>query len=205
LTSHVKREKLRFIQSVWKVWPVTVEDAWKQMQGTPVVDPAAPHYRYADILRAVALRHGAIGEGLQTFKSRLKHFQRIGLVPSSPGKGQKIKYTAVDAIKWAVCFELAALGMAPEHIKTVIAKCGDQIFSAFRGPLDDSGDDLIFAVGADFLPYRPGGVQGVSSGVRPKSKVSSWIFDEAELRRAIVINLTTMKRDIGKALDIEWR
>jgi hypothetical protein len=47
------------------------------------------------------------------FRGRIKHFQRLGIVPSSPGKGRKIAYERKDIYAWALCLEFAEFGMDP--------------------------------------------------------------------------------------------
>src|SRR5206468_9926217 len=80
-------------------------------------------FAYAEIETALALLHGVPDNVRGTFKSRLKHFQRIGVVPSSPGKAQKIEYRIGDAARWAVCFEFAELGIPPYQIKFLLRWC----------------------------------------------------------------------------------
>ncbi len=141
----------------------------------------------------------------------LKHFQRIGLVPSSPGKGQKIEYKIVDAITWALCFEFAELGLPPDQIKALIRLCGRKLFESFEGPLQ--GEDQIFVLRGNFLEWhlnpegrqRIGGEGETTFGTIPMSQLCDMIFQKKPFPRVLMINLTHLKRELGKALDVDWR
>ena len=49
-------------------------------------------YTYAQVEAALAATHRVRPSSLGAFRGRIKHFQRLGLVPESPGKGRKISY-----------------------------------------------------------------------------------------------------------------
>jgi hypothetical protein len=168
-------------------------------------------FNYSQLEAAIASMHNVPAKALKTFKSRLKHFQRIGLVPSSPGKGQKIEYKIVDAITWALCFEFAELGLPPDQIKALIRLCGRKLFESFEGPLQ--GEDQIFVLRGNFLEWHlnPEGRQGIGGegettfGTIPMSQLCDMIFQKKPFPRVLMINLTHLKRELGKALDVDWR
>jgi len=167
-------------------------------------------FKYGQLEVAIASLHNVPAKALGTFKSRLKHFQRIGLVPASPGKGQKIAYRVGDAITWALCFELAELGLPPEQIRMLIRAHGQALYYSFQGPLPD--EDQILVIEGNFLGWHlnaegeePTGEGKTSFGTIPISQVAEWVFQTAKLPRVLLLNVTHLKRELGNALGIEWR
>ena len=166
-------------------------------------------FKYAELETAIASLHNVSPSAMKTLRGRVRHFQRIGLVPSSPGKGQKLQYRVADAIVWAVCFELAELGLPPEQIKDVIRLCSHEFFRSFRGPIQS--EDLIFILRGNFLEWHlnddshsVSGTGRTSFGLIPVSKVCDQVFIKAKITRVLLINMTSLKRELGKALEIEW-
>jgi hypothetical protein len=49
-------------------------------------------YTYSQVESALARVHHIPDSSLGSFRGRIKHFQRIGIVPQSSGKGKKISY-----------------------------------------------------------------------------------------------------------------
>ena len=80
-------------------------------------------FKYSEVESAIAAIHNVSPAALKMFRSRIKNFQRIGMVSFSPGKGQKIDYKIIDVIRWALCFEFAELGLPPDQIKLIIRIC----------------------------------------------------------------------------------
>jgi hypothetical protein len=173
-------------------------------------------FKYSHLEAAIASIHNVPERALKTFKSRLKHFQRIGLVPSSPGRGQKIEYKIVDAIRWALCFEFAELGLPPDQIKLIIRICEQPLLEPFAGPLQ--AEDWIFFMRGGILEWHLNaaieraegaivvGPLPAACGARPASKISE-IFSlkgRPLFARALMINLTHLKRELGKALGVDW-
>ncbi|HEY8008311.1 MAG TPA: hypothetical protein VIE66_16285 [Methylocella sp.] len=162
-------------------------------------------FKYSQIESAIAAVHGVSSDAMDTFRGRVKHFQRIGIVPSSPGKGQRIIYTVDDALRWAICFEFAEVGIPPAEIKSLISTCGRSLFKSFGGPIQ--GEDEIFYLRGEFLQWHlnkeTGDLLGRTTfGVIPISRLGEMI--NSDLTRLILINLTRLKREFGRALDIEW-
>jgi hypothetical protein len=75
---------------------------------------------YARVEAALAKVHDIPHEAMGALRGRIKHFQRLGIVPSSPGKGKKITYNVEDIYRWALCLELAQFGMDPTVIKRLV-------------------------------------------------------------------------------------
>ena len=77
-------------------------------------------FTYSQVETALAKTFAIRNEALGAFRGRIKHFQRLGLVPSSPGKGRKISYEREDIYKWAIGLEFAEFGVDPSLIKNFI-------------------------------------------------------------------------------------
>jgi hypothetical protein len=74
-------------------------------------------FTYSQVERALATVHEISPSAMGAFRGRIKHFQRLGLVPSSPGKGRKVSYRLEDVYMWALCLELQEFGVDPAIIK----------------------------------------------------------------------------------------
>jgi hypothetical protein len=72
---------------------------------------------YANVEDTLALIHGIKSKDRGAFRARIKHIQRIGIVPSSPGKGRKIDYAIEDIFKWAFCLQLIEFSIDPILVK----------------------------------------------------------------------------------------
>ena len=165
-------------------------------------------FSYPQLEAAMRQLHNVPSERSGTFKARIRNFQRIGLIPSAPGKGQRIDYSIVDAITWALCFEFAEVGLLPENIKAIFSLCGATLFYPFGGPIQN--EDQILVLRGNFLEWylNAGGAQlgegQTTFGIIPVSQLSEMVFTKAKVPRAIMINLTDLKRKLGGTLKIEW-
>jgi hypothetical protein len=72
-------------------------------------------FSYSQVERALAETFG-IPDRMGSLRGRLKHLQRLGLSPDSPGKGRRISYRKQDAFKWAVALALSEFGIDPTII-----------------------------------------------------------------------------------------
>ena len=64
--------------------------------------------------------HGFVERKKGAFRARLIHFQRLKIVPISPGKGRRIAYRREDIFRWAIALEFAEFGMDPTEIKKIL-------------------------------------------------------------------------------------
>jgi hypothetical protein len=174
--------------------------------------------RYGEIEKAIASMHGVTKESSGIFRGRLRHFQKLGIVPSSPGRGAKIDYHRKAVVDWAIAFELAELGIAPELIKFCIQMYSMTIYAFFESP-SASDEDMLFCFDASFLTahlkMKSGMFDSMLSGREPLSmpemepvamsvsKLPSF-FNDPHVRRVSAINLSRLKSELGKALGIEW-
>jgi hypothetical protein len=77
---------------------------------------------YSQVEEALANAFSILPEAMGAFRGRINHLRRLGLVPSSPGKGQRISYDREHIYKWAIGLELAEFGVDPGLIKFIIEK-----------------------------------------------------------------------------------
>jgi hypothetical protein len=193
---------------------------WKNEEGGAVV-------RYGEIEKAIASLHGVTEQSSGVFRGRLRHFQKLGIVPSSPGRGAKIDYDLKAAVDWAVAFELAELGIQPELIRFLIQVYGAAIFDFFENKFRlfpesaDSHEDILFCFDAAFLTIHMNPKSGIfdltrtdlmergmfdyraTAALKPLSELPSFYADP-RVRRASTLDLTRLKRDLGTALGIDW-
>lgn len=77
-------------------------------------------FRYAVVEQALMSVHGFLERKRGAFRARLIHFQRLRIVPASPGKGRRIAYRREDIFRWAIALEFAEFGMDPTEIKKIL-------------------------------------------------------------------------------------
>jgi hypothetical protein len=171
-------------------------------------------YSYGQVESALARVHGISPSAIGAFRARIKHFQKIGIVTSSPGKGRRIDYSLHDVFLWGFGLELAEFGIDPLVIKRAIFSGGlEGLFSVFDQKI--KGDIFFF-----FHPTILRG--GFPAPVSVRSKYNPWgdfnwlwgIFAEKELSkldkadalagafdaRLGTINISRMRRNIETAL-----
>jgi hypothetical protein len=164
-------------------------------------------YTYGQVERALAELHGIPPErAAGKLRSRLKHFSRIGLTPSRPGKGQKLLYTPMDCARWAVCLEFAQLETPPERVKQILGNYGASILKSFAGPMLE--EDVIFWGEANFFAEAVTGKRESHFGFVEASQVADLLKGTEVPRpvnRLIALNLTHIKRELSKTLGIDWK
>ncbi len=109
-------------------------------------------FRYADIERAIAQMNEIPPEAMASFRGRVRNFQRIGLVKRSSGVGQKVEWTADDAVYLAAIFELSQAGIPPSTIKAILGKHPDFLWWFPAAEADDS-DRFLFVGGSLMKPF----------------------------------------------------
>jgi hypothetical protein len=77
-------------------------------------------YTYSIVERALAKAFSIDPASMGAFRGRIQHFRKLGMVPSSPGRGRKISYERDHVYKWALGLEFAEFGMDPILIKFFI-------------------------------------------------------------------------------------
>jgi hypothetical protein len=163
-------------------------------------------YTYGQVERALAQLHGIPPErAAGKLRSRLKHFSRIGLTPSRPGKGQKLLYTPMDCARWATCIAFAELETPPERVRQLLANYGSSILKSFAGPMPE--EDVFFYGEANFFAEAVTGKRESFFGFMEASHAVDLLKGtdaHRPINRLIAINLTNIKRELAKALGIDW-
>jgi hypothetical protein len=77
-------------------------------------------FGYAVVEDTLMAVHGFVEQRRGAFRARLIHFQRLEILPVSPGKGRRIAYRREDIFRWAVALEFAQFGMDPTEIKIIL-------------------------------------------------------------------------------------
>lgn len=91
-----------------------------QFQGEAAIVTEPETFRYAVVEQALMSVHGFLERKRGAFRARLIHFQRLRIVPTSPGKGRRIAYRREDIFRWAIALEFAEFGMDPTEIKKIL-------------------------------------------------------------------------------------
>jgi hypothetical protein len=79
-------------------------------------------YSYAAVEVALARIYGAEAarRTTTTFRARLKHFRKLGVPVTNPGRGTRLQYTASDVFQLLVCLELSEFGFDPNLIVKLV-------------------------------------------------------------------------------------
>ncbi len=168
-------------------------------------------YRYGDVEAALAAIHDIPEAGMGAFKGRLIHFQRIGLGPGNPGRGKKIEYTLEDVLTWAFCLELSEFGVDPKQIQAIYQWSSLAINIGLYGKSE--GDDVFFIVTPNIMSHALNGTAHeapISNLAVSADQVHEQMIvvraskvDVAKIGRAMVINLSRLRRLVLGRLDIE--
>jgi hypothetical protein len=132
-------------------------------------------YSYAQVERALGTLFGAPASAQGSFRGRVRHFQRIGLIEVTPGKGRRIAYTFDQAAEWMVALFLAEFGIDPIVIVKSIQGERTQLRDWVAEAIDaeaPGGDEV-------FLAARPALMSGAWA-----SKRSAGVLRFGKFRRA---------------------
>lgn len=161
-------------------------------------------FTYGQVEAALAKLHRVDDRALGAFRGRIKHFQRLGIVPSSPGRGKKISYEMEHVIIWAFCLELSEFGIDPTIIKRFIAVLGYAIIDAFENASHYTSD-RYFAFYPNIMSNWFNSEEGPFGTIRTDCFCASELSAsriEAEFdRRVSLINLTRLKKELDAALE----
>jgi hypothetical protein len=179
-----------------------------------------PTYTYATVEAALGKVFQASARTLPVLRARLKGFQRVGLTPSSPGRGKVIRYRKTHIYTWALALALADFGLGPEPIFLLLVEAtwfDDWYFPMMQAippakPPFFEEEHLYFALMPHVLtPARaPSIVQGYDLFDRLDRKPlptfgifrGSWISAERLMRlgRVAFIDLTAIKNAVDAAI-----
>jgi hypothetical protein len=145
---------------------------------------AEPRFSYAEVEAGLMVALDIKDEWRTLFKSRVKHFQRLGVNGAGvrPGKGSPLRYSFEQAARLAIAFLLADIGIDPLLSVQLIEKFWERSLrsrirravapdargergwflvlrlTAMRGPWDE--DSAVASIGA-FQRWRGGRSEGV--------------------------------------------
>jgi hypothetical protein len=152
-------------------------------------------YTYAQVEAALARMHGIDERSAGAFRGRIKNFQRLGIVPSSPGKGKKIVYSFADTVRWGLCLELSEFGMAPEYIKRIVAAIGDSVQAALKAPRI-AKRPVILLLSPHLLDGEYDGETIANLATISPMTTKDLLFPASKLQRILFINLTRFRDNL---------
>jgi hypothetical protein len=164
-------------------------------------------YSYAQVESALAKVHLVDASAIGAFRGRINNLKRLGIVPSSGGRGKKISYEIQDVWRLAFFLELAQFGIDPAIMKSFFESCVPKIIRAFG----DAGNDnhgIYFAFGMNIMT---GSFYAGTKLTDETNVFSERIFDAPDISaenlerclgssRFALFNVTKLKRDIDRAL-----
>jgi hypothetical protein len=167
-----------------------------------VTHPRNKIYAFVEVEAALAAVHGIDQDQMLAFRGRVHHLQKLGLIPSAPGRGKKPRYSAEDIAIWAFCVELIEVGMSPAVISRVVKKYWNGILFCFvEGSTWD--DDCIFIFQPRMLEAEfPDNVElsdTTSIRILSSSKFSEGILNEMG-GRIVAINISNLHRRLMDAI-----
>jgi hypothetical protein len=144
------------------------------MAGSARKQVAIVGYSYSQVEGALAtlFRVPAVAQG--SFRGRMRHLQRVGLVEIAPGKGRRIFYTSIQANEWMLALLIADLGVDP----TVIVKSIERERKKLREWMREASDEEALGGNDVFLAAQPELMSGAWA-----SKDSVGILRFAKFRR----------------------
>lgn len=156
---------------------------------------------------AVIALHDIPESRRSAFSGRAQNLRKVGLLPSSAGKGFHVSYDVFDLLHWVLVFEFYELGLSPAEIDMALTAVSPLAAKAFAEA--DAEDDKILWMNGDFfsrsMKVQAGEKPGeVIVGVALASQFGSGVFGEKKIRRALTINLSDLKRRLAAVLPVQW-
>jgi hypothetical protein len=167
--------------------------------------PLATTFSYGEVEEALARVHRIPRELRGSFKARIQHFQRLGMVPQSPGKGKRIAYELADVYRWAVGLEFVEFGIDPTAIKAFLETNWSRIQT-------DMDADMLLVFhpcylsrsipeeGALYRPVPPGTLAMQAVAVKDLSELDQLPLEREFKARYGLIDLGRLKRKVDAAL-----
>jgi hypothetical protein len=107
---------------------------------------------YGQVEAVLAKMHHINADAMGAFRGRIRHFQRVGIVPASPGRGKKISYEMRDLLMWGYCLEFAQLGMDPTVIKSIVDRSFDTFLNAYNA-LGNEDEEWRFGLRLNLMTH----------------------------------------------------
>ena len=177
---------------------------------------SVPKFIYGEIEKILASLHCADDARRRTtLRGRIKHFQKLG-VPFDlrSARGKKLEYDRDHIYQWALCLELAELGLDPSVIAGLLRATWERMFvPSLQGkdwrtkkPLGES-PFLVFLpelMNAAWYQRPKALFRGVVDfDIVPKSRLPAWIEDlTGDARRLSILNLGETVRLIQEQIKI---
>ncbi len=149
-------------------------------------------YTYKVVERALMLLHDIDAETRGAFRGRIQHLQRLGVTPSSPGKGKHIEYSYEDVAKWAFLLQLEEFGIDPTSAIHIMDKCWSKVSPHITPVMPD--DPVLLIVDPGIIISKR---KKVFSGVVQSSK---WVPMGRGTIRALVVGLSYIGESLNAAL-----
>ncbi len=131
-------------------------------------------YTYAQVEAALGTLFGVPASAHGSFRGRVRHLQRIGLVEVAPGRGRRICYSRIQASEWMLALLLAELGVDP----VVIVKSIQRDRNHLREWIAEAPDEAALGGNEVFLATQPELMSGAWN-----SKHAAGILQFAKFRR----------------------
>ena len=161
---------------------------------------------YAEVERVLAKINEIDESRMGAFRGRMAHFRRVGLSPASPGKGKRIDYALDDIAILAFAVELAQVGVDPISIKRLVDIWKKRILEKFR----EVGLYATIDIYAIFWPKFASEALDEDDAIEALGwfQVITNGGDSREFwsklgRRAVLFNISQLKRDIDAAVASE--
>ena len=151
-------------------------------------------YPYRTVERVLTKLHGNTEAAAARVSARVKHFNRLGLTPASPGKGKKIIYTFDDLAKWHYSLELLEFGIDPTALITIIYKTWDRVLMHIHW--DHTGRNYLLNISPRVIAYPDTWLDFFWEIKDPAENNIEW----SQVRRRMVINLSGLTADLRTAL-----
>jgi hypothetical protein len=106
-------------------------------------------YSYAQVEAALGALFRVPASAQGSFRARVRHLQRVGLVKIAPGKGRRISYTRIQANEWMLALLLAELGVDPIVIVKSVQGGRKELHDWIAEATDDEalgGNEVFLAI-----------------------------------------------------------
>jgi hypothetical protein len=176
-------------------------------------------YTYAQVESALAKVHQVDDGAITAFRGRINNLKRLGVVPTSGGRGKKISYNVFDVLALAFCLQLFEYGIDPSTISKLSARIGPEVIRAAKIG-ENSSEDVYIAFFPSFLTAQIHDGRQTKWGdlsfiIVPESETTAKKLREKMIpkvnlngadrlfkhsaKRIAAINISELVRDIGQA------
>jgi hypothetical protein len=180
-------------------------------------------YSYAQVEAALAEVHHVDDRAIMAFRGRINNLKRLGVVPSSGGRGKKITYDVFNVLELAFCLQLAEFGIDPSTISKLSANIKSDVNRAAKIG-ENSTEDIYIAFFPSILTAQIHEGSHTKCGafsfmIAPESEVTAkWLREKLipkinfigadrlfkhAAKRIAAINISELVRDIDEALGRE--